>query len=81
MSCQQYIHVAKGHNHEKQCLPQKEFKIVTLMTYASLAAPAGPKKKRERERFALVIALITEILIQYPAKIIFQKRQVENMVF
>lgn len=49
MSCQQYIHVAKGHNHEKQCLPQKEFKIITLMTYASLAAPAGPKKK-ERER-------------------------------
>lgn len=49
------------------------------MAYASLAAPAGPKKKRER--FALVIALITEILIQYPAKIIFQKRQVENMVF
>lgn len=56
----------------KNCLPQKEFKIIILMTYASLAAPAGPKKKRER--FALVIALITEIVIQYPAKIIFQKR-------
>lgn len=52
---------SEGQNNEKYNLPQKAFKNIILSTYTSLAAPAGPRKKKYLNISVIVLEIFKQI--------------------